>query len=247
MKTKRIVAVIGSPRGTESSCYKVVRRLCEKLRDLNQDIEEKIIQLSEYELGMCKGCTSCFIRCDTCNQYDDGIEQIEKELLDADIVIFASPVYAHSITGTMKNFIDRISYWLHVFKLTGKYGLVVSSSNSNGNRFVDDYLSKMMEFMGISVMGSIDHTNIDPNMEEKIEAAAKNVAFYLENDRTILNYESKNKVFQVYKAAYKNEYDRRVKIPNAPFTKEILYWKEKGFFECDSFQELYDLTTISKG
>ena len=162
-------------------------------------------------------------------------------MFSADVVAFASPVYAHSLTGLMKNFIDRISYWLHILKLTGKYGIVVSVSNSNGNVFVDDYLSKMMEFLGVSVIEKVDYSNVKPLDRQDIIETANKIKKYLINDREILNYDMKNNVFQVYKNADQNEYKNREKKAGAVMTDEILYWKNNGYFDCADFRELYDL------
>lgn len=55
----------------------------------------------------------------------------------------------------MKNFIDRIAYGLHIMRFTGKYGVTVSLSDSNGNSFVDGYLSKILMYMGVKVIQNI--------------------------------------------------------------------------------------------
>lgn len=238
---KKIVAIIGSPRGKQSTSYHIVERLYEEIEKLYKELETNIILLSESNIGLCKGCAGCFMGCCTCVQYEDDIKYIENELLSADIVLFVSPVYAHSLTGTMKNFIDRISYWLHILKLTGKYGIVISVSNSNGNMFVDDYLSKMMEFMGISVIERIDYSNVKPLNKQDIMLVAKKIEYYLVNDTIILNYELKNNVFQVYKRVYQDEYNKRINDSNVKLSNEILYWKENRYFECNTYQELYDL------
>lgn len=240
--TKKIVAIIGSPRGKHSTSYYIVQRLFEEIKILYKDVDTRQILLSECNIGLCKGCARCFVKCTTCTQYNDDIKIVEDELLSADVIFFVSPVYAHSLTGTMKNFIDRISYWLHIFRLTGKYGVVISVSNSNGNIFVDDYLSKMMEFMGISVIERIDYTNLHPLNKQDIVTAAEKVKYYLINDFIILNLELKNNIFQVYKKAYYDEYNRRLKNTNEKMTHEIMYWKEKGYFECNTFGDLYELT-----
>ena len=43
---------------------------------------------------------------------DDAL-MIREEMLNADGLIFVSPVYAHQVTALMKNFIDRFAYVLH--------------------------------------------------------------------------------------------------------------------------------------
>lgn len=236
---KKMVAIIGSPRGRKSTSYNVVDLLFKQIQEEYSFLETNIISLADCEVNMCKGCAGCFAQCSTCIQYDDDIKEIEMELLSADVIIFASPVYAHSVTGTMKNFIDRISYWLHILRLTGKYGFVISVSNSNGNIFVDDYLSKMMEFMGLSVIGKLDYSNVNPLTEKDIKNVAKEIIHYLDNDTEILNYELKDNIFKVYKKAYQEEYYKKKDKQNQIQSKEVFYWKDNGYFECNTFKELF--------
>ena len=73
---KKIVAIIGSPRGQRSTSYNIVEKLFEEVKKLYNDLETNIILLSESNLGMCKGCAECFMGCCTCVQYDDDIDRI---------------------------------------------------------------------------------------------------------------------------------------------------------------------------
>lgn len=237
---KKAVAIIGSPRGDDSVTYQVTKVLLNSLIERDKEFEYEIIQLSKCKINFCKGCYSCFTRCASCNQFSDDIYILEEKMLKANLIIFASPVYAHSITGTMKVFIDRISYWLHIFKLAGKAGLTISISNSNGNVFVNDYLSKMMEFMGVSIIDNVVYSNVNPLKKNGIDKYVDNIVKYFATGNKILNLESKDKVFQVYKKAYYASYEDSVKNKKECVSKEVLYWKENGFFECNSFQELHD-------
>ena len=55
--------------------------------------------------------------------FDEIKPQLEAEMLDADIVIFASPVYMHNTSGTMKSFLDAFMPWCHSMALAGKLGI----------------------------------------------------------------------------------------------------------------------------
>lgn len=39
-----------------------------------------------------------------------------------------SPVYMHNVSSGMKNFLDRIAYWSHIFALRGKNAMVIASA-----------------------------------------------------------------------------------------------------------------------
>jgi multimeric flavodoxin WrbA len=45
-------------------------------------------------------------------------------MMEADGVIFASPIYTFHVTGLMKNFIDRFSYCVHRPRFFGKKAMV---------------------------------------------------------------------------------------------------------------------------
>lgn len=240
---KKIVAIVGSPRKSDSITYEIVVKILTGIKRKSDAVDYKIIQLATSNISMCKGCGQCFQGCCSCVKYDDDIKKIENEMLNADLIIFASPVYAHGITGTMKNFIDRIAYWLHIMRLKGKYGLVVSVSSSNGNIYVDNYLAKIMEFMGASVIDRFDYLGISGWNEDKFESIIDRTVYYLNSSGEIINCETKNEIFNIFKRTYENEYLRLKKLGveenNIP--QEILYWKNHGYFECESFQDILEL------
>lgn len=97
---------------------------------------------NELKINDCIGCSKCFFE-GKCFILDD-MSIVKNKLIDSDLIIFASPVYVHQITGCFKTFIDRIGYWTHTLKLTGKIGVSVALSDNNGNEFVIEYISKVM-------------------------------------------------------------------------------------------------------
>lgn len=85
----------------------------------------------------------------------DDIKKLEYQLIKSDIIIFASPIYMHSVSGFMKNFIDSIGYWTHLLKLRGKVGISISSCHSNGVNFTSEYLDKILAQLGCSIESSV--------------------------------------------------------------------------------------------
>lgn len=126
---KTVTAIVGSPQKVNSSTYRAVVEIMNSITSSDYECKKNIISLSDYNIQNCKGCARCFATCSSCQQYEDDIKQIEEELLKSEVIIFASPVYAHNITGTMKNFIDRIAYGLHIMRFTGKYGVTLIVDN----------------------------------------------------------------------------------------------------------------------
>ncbi len=229
---KTVTAIVGSPQKMNSSTYKIVVDIMNSITSCAYECQKNIIALSDYDIQNCKGCAKCFATCSICQQYEDDIKQIEEKLLNSEVIIFASPVYAHNITGIMKNFIDRIAYGLHIMRFTGKYGVTVSVSDSNGNIFVDDYLSKILMYMGVKVIQSVSVQRINPINQSVIINCGKQITEIIEGlgGRKSTKYEEL--VFQTMKNALLNVQERLE-------TNETRYWKEQGYFECNSFEEIF--------
>ena len=65
----------------------------------------EIISLAGKKLGFCTGCLSCQ-KTFHCYMHDDaGV--IAEKIRDADVVVFATPVYYYGISGQLKTLLDR--------------------------------------------------------------------------------------------------------------------------------------------
>ncbi len=68
------------------------------------NIVEKI-SLYDKTIGFCKGCLAC-LKCGHCVIQDDAVE-IARKMHEADVLVFATPVYYYSISGQLKTMLDR--------------------------------------------------------------------------------------------------------------------------------------------
>ncbi len=63
--------------------------------------------------NFCIGCTTCFTKDEILCKDADYIQKIEKSLLQADLIVFASPAYVMHTTGALKNLLDHFGYrWM---------------------------------------------------------------------------------------------------------------------------------------
>lgn len=67
--------------------------------------EVDIISLAENKIGFCRGCLVCQ-KTQKCVIKDDAIEIAEK-MKNADVIVFATPVYYYSVCGQLKTMLDR--------------------------------------------------------------------------------------------------------------------------------------------
>lgn len=96
----KIVIVNGSPR--RGNIFTAVQAIAETA-GVKNNVE--IIEADKLDISGCKGCGAC--RCtDGCVAKDDTNPVIDK-LVEADMIIFATPVYWWGMTAQLKTVIDK--------------------------------------------------------------------------------------------------------------------------------------------
>ena len=100
---KRVLILSASPRKGGNS-----DTLCNQLMEGAQQAGHQVekIFLKEKKINYCTGCGACYNRGNGCSQKDD-MENMLNKMIDADIIVMATPVYFYTMNGQMKTFIDR--------------------------------------------------------------------------------------------------------------------------------------------
>ena len=117
----KILGISGSPRKSGNSEI-LLRRALDGARELGADVE--LLRVADKQINACNGCEACR---DTGKcPIDDDMQAIYGKLLEANGIIFATPVYFWGMTGQLKSFIDR-TYALAFpeIRLRGKVGGVI--------------------------------------------------------------------------------------------------------------------------
>lgn len=100
----QITTILGSPRLKGNTTL-----VLSKFEDLAREEHElERINITEYNVNGCLGCLKCQETRDEpgCVQKDDVAGLLQK-VMDADAVVYASPLYCWSFSGQLKQFIDR--------------------------------------------------------------------------------------------------------------------------------------------
>lgn len=108
--SKKVLILSGSPRLGGNSDL-----LCDQFAkgasEAGHDVEK--IRVSEKNIGYCRACYACKAT-GKCVIRDDMAEVLQK-MIDADVIVLASPVYFYSIDAQLKAVIDRtVARWLEV-------------------------------------------------------------------------------------------------------------------------------------
>ncbi len=101
----KVVTLLGSAKkkGNTATALKWVE---DELKLLGHEVES--IYLNAKTINGCLGCAKCKDKPDEigCVQNDDAPEILQK-MIDADLTIFASPLYFWGLTSQIKSIIDR--------------------------------------------------------------------------------------------------------------------------------------------
>lgn len=189
----RILVLLGSPRKRRNS-EALAESFLEPLKE--QGCPVTVIRVSELTIRPCTGCEACQ-KTGVCVQRDD-MTQVYEALDQADWVVLVSPMYFNSITGILKNLIDRCQvYWSRKFVLKcppiagGRLGFLLMSAGItqtqemlNGARRVADYFFKAQdiefrEMLCLDRTDSGDEAHFGPIHEKAAEMAVKSLGAVL--------------------------------------------------------------------
>lgn len=139
---KKVTVFMGSPQ-KGGATYMAARQFLDNLESFG-DVQGEIIVLSDYNIGVCRGCCTCFLRGEElCPLKDDRDVLIEK-MMTSDGVIFSSPNYSFQVSAIMKIFLDRLGFVFHRPRFFGKTFSCIVVYGIYGA----DKVAKYLEFVG---------------------------------------------------------------------------------------------------
>jgi hypothetical protein len=169
---KKIVVLMGSPRphgNTDTLADAFIKGAEASGNEITK------FNLNTLKINYCKDCKYCSSHDGECSQ-KDGMTEIYHELYQADMVVFASPIYFYGLSAQIKTVIDRL------FTMTGKsYPITTSillSPFADTDITVKDpivmHFKAISQFMGWEVKGIITVPQVDqkgdiignPSLEE---------------------------------------------------------------------------------
>lgn len=185
----KVLAINGSPRkggNTEILLEKVLKVITE------ENIETTLIQIGASGIKPCVACGACYeSKNQKCIINDDIFNNIFKEMLSADALIFGSPTYFAGMTPELKSLIDRSGY---VARANGglfkrKLGAAVVAQRRGGATSVLESINFMFLMSEMFVVGST-YWNFgngraqgevlnDAEAIENMENLGKNIAWLL--------------------------------------------------------------------
>ena len=149
----RIVVLEGSPNRKGSSnlladCFK------QGAEAAGHTVE--IIDTAHADIHPCTGCIHCGYE-GPCAQKDD-VTQIRKKILDADMMVFVTPLYYYSMSAQLKTMIDRFcAFNTSIQRKHMKSALLTAAWNSDSWTFeaLEAHYKTLVRYLNLEDIGMV--------------------------------------------------------------------------------------------
>ncbi|HOX47379.1 MAG TPA: NAD(P)H-dependent oxidoreductase [Myxococcota bacterium] len=174
-RKKKVTAFVGSGRKERGLTYRATRQLLDDL-EARGDVETEIVFLSDFDLGLCRGCKVCFMRGEEHCPLKGDRDLLLEKMQTSDGIVLASPNYSFQVSSTMKAFLDRLGYVFHRPRFHGKTftGLVVQGFIGGGN--IVKYLEFVGTCLGCNVVKGSCITALEPATDKDRRKMARTLA-----------------------------------------------------------------------
>ena len=138
--SKKVVVISSSPRKGQNSdtlCDEFVKGAIDGGNDAVKYF------LEDIEFSSCKACYKCKTPEMKCFQ-DDSIAEILDDMMAADVIVYATPVYYFEMCGTLKMFFDRC-YPIFRHLENKDFYIIMAAGSSCG-----DALTGLKSFIGFA-------------------------------------------------------------------------------------------------
>ncbi|MBE5738854.1 MAG: flavodoxin family protein [Clostridiales bacterium] len=116
----------------------------------------EVVHIRDYPAEPCCGCEACFATDGECVK-QDKIHILMEKILDAKIVVFATPNYFYNMSGLAKTFVDRTYRYYTNKALHGKkfiYLYTGEDTPDNIKKYLDNAMYGFNVCHNINVLGS---------------------------------------------------------------------------------------------
>ena len=130
-----------------------------RLKEIFLDEFRNDAEITEFYLpkdcpGFCAGCTLCFMEDEKKCKDVQYVEKIEKAMLEADLLVFTSPVYVYHATGALKTMLDHFGYrWMPhrpAKEMFAKRAVIITQCIGGGDKSTVKDIRDSLSWWGVS-------------------------------------------------------------------------------------------------
>ena len=159
----KIAILNGSPRKQNTAA--MVDAFCEGAKEAGHEVE--VLHVGKMKIGGCMGCEYCHTKGDgKCIQKDD-MDKVMPAYLDADMIVYASPVYYFDVTAQLSAAMQRV-YAIGKTPKAKKAALLISSGSPDTGEGAIVTYQNMIGYMGIENAGIFTAAGDENKSEAKM-------------------------------------------------------------------------------
>lgn len=228
---KKVTAFVGSARKMDT--YDAASQLLDNLRSRG-GVETEIVRLHDYEIGICRGCKTCFSRGEEFCPVKDDRDALIGKLAASDGIVLATPNYSFQVSGVTKLFLDRLGFVFHRPRFFGKAFTSIVVQGVYRGRQIERYLDFVGKGLGFNTVKGTVFTILEPITDKEKRRRERALAdqgrrFY--QRMTGPAYPSPSLImlmgFRMARTSMQLELDER--------SYDFRYFRDKGWFESDYF------------
>jgi multimeric flavodoxin WrbA len=229
---KRVTVFVGSahPGG---ATFRAASQFLENLESFC-DVRGEVVVLSDYNVGVCRGCKICFERGEErCPLKDDRDALIEK-MTASDGVVFASPNYSFQVSAIMKIFLDRLGFMGHRPRFHGRTATsIVVQGIYRGGQIVK-YLDFVAGALGFNVEKGSCLRTLEPMDDNALEKMGRKLAGQSRrfHSRLLQPAHPQPSLFGLMKFRMSRTGFR---LSLSEDKRDFTYYRDQGWFESDYF------------
>ena len=165
-----ILVLNGSPRPNGNTAA-MVAAFVEGAGENGHNIT--VVPVCQKKIAGCLACEYCHTKGGgKCVQMDD-MQEVYPVLTEAEMIVLASPIYYHSVTGQLQCAINRI-YALDKPKKLKKAALILSSGDDNVyDGAIYEYQNSFLNYLKLENMGIFTAFDKQNKSEEKLNEIRK--------------------------------------------------------------------------
>ncbi|MBV7276179.1 flavodoxin family protein [Clostridium sp. PL3] len=148
----KILALNGSPRGKNGNTEVILKPFLKGCMGAGAEVET--IYLKDKDINHCLGCFTCWTTTPGKCVHKDDMKELLNKILEADVMVYATPLYYYTVTGIMKDFMDRM------LPLNNKEILKVGDNYSHPRRFKSEKPTKTVLISNCGFPGTYNFSGL---------------------------------------------------------------------------------------
>jgi len=146
----KVTIINGNTRhGSTWNCKELFKQELSKYGE----VEAKEFSLPKDMPHLCNGCFSCFYNGEHTCPHSSAVTPIIDAMLDADVIVLTSPVYAMDVTGQMKALLDHLCFMWFSHRpnprMFNKVALTISTTAGAGLSHTTKTMKNSLNFWGV--------------------------------------------------------------------------------------------------